>query len=43
MHEAGGDAQPNAVVALVFSSAIALNQTCLDDAGRLSMCDVRAV
>ena len=43
--EAGGDAQPNmnAVVALVFSSAIALNQSCLDNADRLSMHDVRAV
>lgn len=49
--EAGGDAQPNApaVLALtaytvrVFSSAIALNQSCLDDAGRLNMRDVRAV
>ena len=43
--EAGGDAQPsmNAVVALVYSSAIALSQTCLDAASRLSMCDLRAV
>lgn len=48
---AGGDSQQHApaVVALtsytarVFSSAIALNQSCLDEAGRLNMRDVRAV
>ena len=45
VREAGGDAQPNmsGAVALVFSSAIALNQSCLDTAGRLGMCDMRAV
>ena len=43
--EAGGDAQPhmNAVVALVFSSAIAPNQSCLDAVGWLNMRDRRAV
>ena len=43
--EAGGDAQPNmnAVVALVFSSAIALNQSCLDAVDWLNIRDMHAV